>query len=72
MRRVIDQARDNPALEEPDIHLLKTLFMLKHVKEIRTNLDNLTTLSLGHMDEDKLALRDRRAGVPGAAWKSRP
>ncbi|WP_216328012.1 BREX system P-loop protein BrxC [Deinococcus aestuarii] len=59
VRRVIDQARENPALEPQDTHLLKTLFMLKHVKEIRTNLDNLTTLSLSHVDEDKLALRDR-------------
>lgn len=59
VRRVIDQARDNPALEAQDTELLKTLFMLKHVKEIRTNLDNLTTLSLRHVDEDKLALRDR-------------
>ncbi len=59
VRRVIDQARDNPALEAPDIQLLQTLFMLKYVKEIKTNLDNLTTLSLRQMDEDKLALRER-------------
>lgn len=62
VRRVIDQARDNPALQPPDLDLLKTLFMLKHVKEIKTNLDNLTTLSLRHVDEDKLALRDRVQG----------
>ncbi|WP_221091410.1 BREX system P-loop protein BrxC [Deinococcus aquaedulcis] len=59
IRRVIDQAQDNPALERQDLGLLKALFMLKHVKEIKTNLDNLTTLSLRHVDEDKLALRDR-------------
>lgn len=64
VRRVIDQARDNPALEEQDIHLLQTLFMLKHVKEIRTNLDNLTTLGLDNVDADKLALRDNiQAGL---------
>lgn len=59
VRRVIDQAGLNPALEAQDAELLKTLFMLKYVKEIRTNLDNLTTLSLRQLDEDKLALRAR-------------
>jgi hypothetical protein len=58
VRRVIDQAQDNPALQPADIDLLKTLFMLKHVKEINTNLDNLTTLSLTHLEADKLALRE--------------
>ncbi|MDL2342844.1 BREX system P-loop protein BrxC [Deinococcus sp. MIMF12] len=59
VRRVIDQAKDNPALEAQDTEVLKTLFMLKHVKEIKTNLDNLTTLSLRQVDEDRLALRGR-------------
>ncbi|MPY67735.1 BREX system P-loop protein BrxC [Deinococcus sp. SDU3-2] len=59
VRRVIDQAQDNPALEAQDTEVLRTLFMLKHVKEIKTNLDNLTTLSLRHVDEDRLALRGR-------------
>jgi len=31
--------------------------MVKYVKEIRANLDNLTTLSLNNIDQDKLALR---------------
>lgn len=62
IRRVIDQARENKALQPEDIQLLQTLFMLKHVKEIDTNLDNLVTLSLTHVDEDKLALRERVAG----------
>lgn len=56
VRRVIDQASDNGALQPQDIALLKTLFMLKHVKEIRTNLDNLVTLSLRHVDDNKMEL----------------
>lgn len=59
VRRVIDQARDNGALEAHDIDLLKTLFMLKHVKEIKTNTENLVILSLTGVDEDTLALRTR-------------
>lgn len=58
VRRVIDQAQDNAALEPQDIDLLKTLFMLKHVKEIRTNVDNLVTLSLTHVDANKMELRN--------------
>ena len=63
VRRVIDQARSNPALESHDIDLLKTLFMVKYVKEIKTNLENLVTLSLGSVDEDRLALRARLQGA---------
>lgn len=59
VRRVIDQAHDNEALKTEDIDLLKMLFMLKHVKEIQTNLDNLVTLSLTHVDENRMELRDR-------------
>ncbi|MFC3860731.1 BREX system P-loop protein BrxC [Deinococcus antarcticus] len=57
VRRVIDQAQDNPALERQDIDLLRTLFMLKHVKEIHTNVDNLVTLALTHVDANKMELR---------------
>jgi len=55
--QVIIQAEANPQLQAFDIDLLKTLFMVKYVKEIRANLDNLTTLSLNSIDQDKLALR---------------
>jgi len=63
VRRVVDQAKDNPGLQPSDIDLLKTLFMIKHVKEIRPNLENLITLELSHVDEDKLALRERLQGA---------
>lgn len=58
VRRVIDQAGDNAALQPHDIDLLRTLFMLKHVKEIRTNVDNLVTLGLRHVDDNRMELRD--------------
>ena len=57
IRRVIDQAMDNPQLQAFDIDLLKTLFMVKYVKQIRANLENLTTLNLSDIDQDKLALK---------------
>ncbi|MEH2291722.1 BREX system P-loop protein BrxC [Nostoc sp.] len=55
--QVIIQAQQNPQLQSFDIELLKTLFMVKYLKEIRANLDNLTTLSLNNIDQDKLTLR---------------
>jgi hypothetical protein len=57
--QVIIQAAQNPQLQPFDIDLLKTLFMVKYLKEIRANLDNLTTLSLNNIDQDKLALRQQ-------------
>ncbi|MCY7283001.1 MAG: BREX system P-loop protein BrxC [Cyanobacteria bacterium CAN_BIN43] len=57
--QVINQAGENAQLQPFDIDLLKTLFMVKYVKEIRANLDNLTTLCLSHIDQDKLMLREQ-------------
>lgn len=57
--QVIAQAARNPQLQPFDIDLLKTLFMVKYIKEIRANLDNLATLSLDNIDQDKLALRQQ-------------
>lgn len=54
---VIDQARGNSQLQPFDLDLLKLLFMVKYVKEIRPNPDNLTTLCLNQIDQDRLALK---------------
>ncbi len=57
--QVVTQAADNPQLQPFDVDLLKTLFMVKYVKELGANLDNLTTLSLNHIDQDKNRLREQ-------------
>ena len=57
--QVITQAEENSQLQPFDIDLLKTLFMVKYVKEIHANLDNLTTLCLSSIDQDKLLLRQQ-------------
>ena len=60
VKRAIAQAAENRQLQEADdLPVLKTLFMIKYVQSIRANLDNLTTLCLSHIDQDKIALRDR-------------
>jgi hypothetical protein len=59
-KRTIDQARENSLLEpEVDVELLKILFMIRHVKEIKATVDNLTVLSVSQVDEDKKKLRER-------------
>ena len=57
--QVIVQAEENSQLQPFDIDLLKTLFMIKYLKEIRANVDNLTTLSLSQIDQDKRLLKQQ-------------
>lgn len=57
--QVVIQASENSQLQAFDVELLKTLFMIKYVKEIRANLDNLTTLSLSEIDQDRILLRQQ-------------
>lgn len=58
-RIVITQAEDNKNLDKFDVELLKVLFMIKYVKEIKSNIDNLTTLMVSNINEDRLSLRKK-------------
>lgn len=58
IRRVIDQARENRQLEAKDLEVLKLLFMLKYVKELLPKLENLATLMVTKIDEDKISLKE--------------
>ena len=60
--RTIKQAEKNDLLKGHDCDILKTLFMIRHVTEIQTTLDNLVVLSISSVDEDKLKLKERVAG----------
>ena len=60
IKRVFQNANDimNAGnLKEIDINVLKILFMLKSVKEIPTNVDNIALLYASSIDEDKLKLK---------------
>lgn len=57
VKRTIDQAEENSILDEFDVQVLRTLFMIRYVDLIKGSLDNLVTLSIEKVDEDKLALR---------------
>jgi hypothetical protein len=57
VKRTIDQAKDNPSLKPFDIELLRVLFLIRYVDEIKGNIDNLTTLCIDQIDADRLALK---------------
>ncbi|BDZ68763.1 hypothetical protein [Methanobacterium ferruginis] len=56
---VIIKAKKNQKLEDFDVELLKVLFMIKYVTGIKANPQNLTTLMVGHIDEDVMNLRNK-------------
>lgn len=58
-RSVIIKAEKNENLNDFDVNLLKVLFLIKYVKEIKSNLDNLTILMISHLDEDIPDLRKK-------------
>lgn len=59
--RVIDGAYLNPKLmDDPfNMDLLKVLFMIKYIGELPASVDNLATLMITHIDEDKRMLKDK-------------
>lgn len=61
IRVVMERATKKDTLEKPfDIDLLKLLFMLKDMdNDMPTTIDNLTTLMVSHIDEDKIALASK-------------
>ena len=59
VKRTIDQASENASLDAFDVQILRTLFMIRYVDLIKGTQDNLVTLSIEKIDEDKLGLRHR-------------
>jgi hypothetical protein len=62
---VIIKAHDNgfinPDKEDDcfNVNVLKTLFMIKYVKEITANLDNITSLMVDSIDTDRISLKKK-------------
>lgn len=57
---VINNAIDtvkSGTLKEIDIKVLKMLFMLKNIKEIPANIDNLSTLYVSNIEDDKITIK---------------
>lgn len=58
VRAPVIQAESNSNLQPFDIRVLKLLFLIRYVKEMPANLDNLTTLLISHIDEETLTLKE--------------
>ncbi|CAM3261124.1 BREX system P-loop protein BrxC [Sporolactobacillus spathodeae] len=56
---VIIRATNNERLNADDVDILKLLFLIKYVKEVPANLENLATLMVHSIDEDKIELKKK-------------
>lgn len=60
--RAYDNTKINPQHKEKDvfaINVLKTLFMIKYVLEIEANIDNITSLMISSINDDRIELKSR-------------
>ncbi|MED5609489.1 BREX system P-loop protein BrxC [Pseudomonas sp. JH-2] len=57
VKSTIDNAASNPSLQDFDPLVLKTLFLIRYVDEIKGNVDNLITLFIDQIDADRQGLR---------------
>ena len=57
VKRTIDQAGENHALQPFDAAVLKVLFLIRYIDELPGSVDNLVTLCVDEIDADRLALR---------------
>ena len=61
IRRVIDRcqtAADNhDGLEQQDVSVLKLLYLVRYIEDIKANIDNISILMIDDIRTDKIALR---------------
>ena len=61
IRRVIDRAQtaaDNgDGLQEQDVNVLKLLYLIRYIDDIKANIDNIAILMIDDVRVDKIALR---------------
>ena len=60
--RAYDNTKINPEHKGSDvfaINVLKTLFMIKYVLEIEANIDNITSLMISNIDDDRIELKSK-------------
>lgn len=55
--RDINQASEKASISDFAISVLQTLFMIRYVDEIKSTIDNLVTLCINEVDQDKRELR---------------
>ncbi len=63
IRRVIDRcqtaADQGDGMQPYDVEILKLLYLIRYVEDIKANVDNITTLMVEDMRADKMAMRQK-------------
>ena len=59
VQRTFEHAEKNKNLEPFDIEILRVLFLIRYVDEMKGNIENLVTLCLDQVDADRLALKKK-------------
>ena len=61
IRRVIDRCQNaadsGDGIEQYDVSILKLLYLIRYVDDIKSNVDNITTLMVERIDADKINMR---------------
>lgn len=61
IRRVIDRCQSaadgNDGIEQYDVCVLKLLYLIRYVNDVRANIDNITTLMIDDVRADKIEMR---------------
>ncbi len=57
--RIFAKARQLSELEEFDIEVLKILFMIKYIKVFSSDIENIATLMISNIHENKIELRNK-------------
>ena len=60
--RAFDNTKINPEKKADDvfaINVLKTLFMIKYILEIEANVENITSLMIDNINNDRIELKER-------------
>ena len=59
IRSVVMNAEKNERLDKFDVEVLKLLFLVKYVKEIKSNINNLATLLVDNIDASQKELKEK-------------
>ena len=62
IRRVIDRAQNaadhHDGLEQQDVSVLKLLYLIRYIEDVKANIDNIAILMIDDIRTDKIALRN--------------
>ena len=61
--RIIDQAREGNDLDDFDIEVLVVLFLIKYIKDVPCDIENLATLMISNINESKNNLKSKIEGA---------